>query len=124
MKKTIKINGIDFSDLFTPFGYSVQYKKVSGKNSGYLMSGDYVDDVIGWKASIICICMPQNEGNLSKLLSIIYESAYCSVYFYDPQKGDYRTAVMMPSETSQTHKGIGSNGLNYWTGTVLTFTEQ
>lgn len=124
MKKTIKINGTDFSSMFTPYGYSVQYKKITGPNSGYMLSGDYTDDVLKWKAVITCICMPETEEQLSTLLSAVCEGAYCTVYFYDPKVKGYRTAEMMPSEPSQTHRGVGVNGFDYWTGTILTFTER
>lgn len=124
MKKTIKINGIDFSDLFTMYGYTVQYKKISGPNSGYMLSGDYTDDVRKWKAVITCIAIPTTEEQLSALLSEVCDGAYCTVYFFDPKIKAYRTAEMMPSEPSQKHRGTGSNAFEYWTGTVLTFTER
>lgn len=124
MKKSIKINATDFSDLFTPYGYTVQYKKVTGSNSGYMLNGDYTEDLRSMKAVITGICMPTTDEQLSNLLKQIYADTYCSVYFYDPKIQNYRTAIMIPSETTSTHRGNGSNGLDYWTGTKVTFTER
>lgn len=124
MKKSIKINAIDFTELFTPYGYTVQYKKVTGPNSGYMMNGDYTDDLRAMKAVITCICLPTTEVQLSSLLAQIYADKYCSVYFFDPKINNYRSAIMIPSEITSMHRGRGSNELDYWTGTKLTFTER
>ncbi len=123
MKKTIKINGIDYTDFFTPVGYSVSYKKIRGNNSGYMMDGSYTDDVRAIKAVITCICMPLDESKLSKLLTSIAET-YVTVYFYDPKVGQYRESKMMPSEPTQKFKGSSADLIDYWTGTVIQLTER
>lgn len=123
MKKTIKINGIDYTDYFTPVGYSVSYKKIRGNNSGYMLDGSYTDDVYAIKAVITCICMPLDETKLSKLLTSIAET-YVTVYFYDPRLRAYREAEMMPSEPNQKFKGSGANLIDYWTGTIIQLTER
>ena len=86
MRKTIKINGVDFTDFFTPVGYKVKHKKITGPNSGYMLDGSYVEDVLAVKAIITCTCMPLSETQLSTLLTQLYGDAL-SVYFYDPQTG-------------------------------------
>lgn len=123
MNKTIKINGIEYTDFFTPTGYSVSYKKIKGQNVGYMLDGSYTDEVLAVKAVVTCICMPTNEQKLSQLLTVL-ANEYLDVYFYDPQKGVYRTAQMMPSDPSQIYKGKGADLLDYWTGTVIQFTER
>lgn len=123
MKKTIKINGVDFSRLFTPYGYTVQYKKVRGPNSGDMLSGEHTDDVRAWKAVVQCVCVPSSEAELARLLTIC-EDTYVSVYYFDIKTNAYRTAIMMPSEPTQKHAGMGANGVNYWSGTAITFTEK
>ena len=123
MRKTFKINGIDFSNLFTPYGYTVQYKKVRGPNSGDMLSGEHTDDVRAWKAVVSCVCMPSSEEKLAKLLSVC-EDTYVTVYYFDIKKNAYRSAVMMPSEPVQKHVGVGANGVSYWSGTAITFTEK
>lgn len=123
MKKTIKINGIDYTDFFTPTGYSVSYQKIRGSNSGYMMDGSYTDDVLATKAVITGVCMPLNEARLSDFLVAVADT-YVDVYFYDPKLRTYRNAEMMPSDPAQKFRGTGSDLLDYWTGTVMTFTER
>ena len=123
MRKTIKINGVDFTDDTTPTGYSVSYKKIRGKNSGYMLDGSYTDDVLDRKAVITYPCMPSTEERLSALLLAIADT-YVDVEFYDPEIKGYRTAEMMPSDPTQKFRGTGADLLDYWTGTVLTFTER
>jgi len=123
VKKTLKINGIDYTDCFTPVGYSVSYKKIRGNSSGYMMDGSYTDDVRAIKAVITCICMPLDERKLSRFLTAIAET-YVAVYFYDPKAGQYREAEMMPSDPNQKFKGSGADLMDYWTGTVIQLTER
>ena len=123
MKKHIKLNGIDYTEAFTPTGYTVSYKKIRGKNSGYMMDGSYTDDVLAIKAIVTCICMPTTEALLSQLLLAV-SATYVDVYFFDPRQNSYRTAQMIPSEPTQKFRGKGSDLLDYWTGTVLQFTER
>lgn len=123
MKKTIKINEIDYTDFFTPEGYTVSYKKIRGKNSGYMMDGSYTDDVLATKAAITCICMPLNEERLSEFLTAVSDT-YLNIYFYDPKVKKYRTAEMMPSEPAQKFRGTGADLMDYWTGTVMQFAER
>lgn len=123
MRKTIKLNGVDYTDIFTPTGYTVSYKKIRGNNSGYMLDGSYTDDVRAIKSVITCTCMPTNEDQLSQLLVSI-SNTYVSVYFYDPREKTYRTADMMPSDPSQKYRGRGTNSIDYWTGTIIQFTER
>lgn len=123
MKKRIKIDGIEYTSLFTPEGYTVSYKKIRGNNSGYMLDGSYTDDVVDTKAVITCVCMPLNEDQLSEFLVAISD-VYLNVWFYDPKIKDYRTAEMLPSEPTQKFAGTGTNSLDYWTGTVVQFTER
>lgn len=123
MKKTIKINGKDFTEYFTPTGYSVSYKKIRGPNSGYMQDGSYTDDVLAVKAIVTCTCMPLDETKLSTLLSEI-SGAYADVIFFDPAMNEYRTAKMLTPEPSQKFKGTGADSVDYWTGTILQFTEK
>ena len=123
MKKTIKINGVDFSRLFTPYGYTVQYQKVKGPNSGDMLSGERTDDVRAWKAVVHCVCAPSSEEDLSQLLTICADT-YVTVYYFDIKQNAYRHAIMMPSEPVQKYAGVGPNGVSYWSGTAITFTEK
>lgn len=124
MPKKLKINGVDYTKLGTPVGYSVKYRKVYGQNAGTTQSGDYVDDVLAWKADITWRFLPLDEDQLGEVLANVCSGTYCSVYFYDARLGAYRTAEMRASEPTQTYRGTGANGLDYWTGTTFTFMER
>lgn len=123
MSKTIAINGVNYTDMFTPTGYMVSYQKRRGNNSGTMLDGSYVDDVLAVKAVVTCTCMPTNEMKLQQLL-IVLSNTYVTVYYFDPRVGTYRTMTAMSSEPTQKFRGQGGNALDYWTGTVVTFTEK
>ena len=123
MRKTIKINGKDFTDVFTPTGYTVSYIKRRGNNSDTMLDGSYVDDVLAIKAVVTCYCMPTNEAVLQELLVEI-AATYVQLEYYDPKEKTYRTITTMPSEPSQKYRGNGADALEYWTGTVIVFTEK
>lgn len=124
MSKTIKINDVDFTSMFTHVGYAVGYKSIQGNNGGLMLDGSYTEDEIAQKAVILLPCMPLNSSNLSTLLSNIYGSVYPKVYYYDPKDGDYREIYTRRSETEQQFRGVGTDGKEYWTGTVITLTEK
>lgn len=124
MSKTIKINDVDFTSMFTPVGYSVGYKSIQGNNGGLMLDGSYTEDEIAQKALILLPRMPLNSSDLSTLLSNIYGSEYPKVYYYDPKDGDYREIYTRRNETEHQFVGIGTDGKEYWTGTVITLTEK
>lgn len=123
MSKTIKINNIDFTPCFTPVGYRVTHKKITGPNSGYMLDGSYVEDVLAVKAIITCTCMPLGEPQYNALLKQLY-SGKLNVYFYDPRTGGYRTADMTCEPPEGVDRGKGTNAVEYWTGMVLVLTEK
>ena len=53
-----------------------------------------------------------------------YGSKYASVYYFDPKKKGYLAITARRSVSSQKYKGKGSDGKDYWAGTVITLTEQ
>ena len=122
MSKRLWTNGVEITSALTPTGYTVSYIKRRGNNSGVMMDGSYTDDVLAVKAVVTCYCMPTKESVLQQLLTMT-ANTYVTVKFYDPQRGGYRTMNAMPSEPNQTYKGTGADALEYWTGTVITFTE-
>ena len=124
MSKIIKINGVDFTNMITPAGYEVQYESVHGENGGLTLDGSYLEDEIAQKAVIKATCMPMNEDDLASLLSNIYGSKYASVYYFDPKKKGYMTITARRIVSGQKYKGKGSDGKDYWAGTVITLMEQ
>lgn len=123
IRKNISINGTSYTDVFTPTGYVVSYQKRHGSNGGTMLDGSQIEDVLAVKAVVTCTCMPTNEAQLQQLLTVL-ANTYVTVYYFDPRAGEYRTMTAIPSDPSQKYRGQGSNALEYWTGTVVTFTEK
>lgn len=123
MSKSITINGVNYTDMFTPTGYMVSYQKRRGNNSGPMLDGSYVDDVLAVKAVVTCTCMPTNETQLQQLLTVL-ANTYVTLNYFDPRTSAYRVITAIPSDPSQKYRGSGVNSLEYWTGTVVTFTEK
>lgn len=123
MSKAMKFNGIDVTNMLTPAGYVVEYVSVQGDNGGSTKSGSYVEDEIAVKAVIKAFFRPLNESDLSALLSNIYSYVYVSVYYFDPKTNAYRTITARRTVSSQKYRGKGADGKEYWTGTVVTLTE-
>ena len=121
--KTIKINGKDCTDLFTPVGYSVQYKKIMGNNSGYMLDGSYTEDVLAWKTVINLPCMPLKEMSLGSIISSIYSKQYADVYFFDPYRNEYRDIVAIVEGINSRYRGISITGDGYWSGISIVLVE-
>lgn len=121
--KTVRINGINFTDIFPETGQTVNYIKRRGNASGTMLDGSYVDDVLAVKAVWSSPCMPVSETQLQQLLTTL-RNPYVELYFFDPAILAYRTMVAMPGDLSQKYRGEGTDTLDYWTGTVVTLTEK
>lgn len=121
--KTVRINGINFTDIFPETGQTVNYIKRRGNASGIMLDGSYVDDVLAVKAVWSSPCMPISEAQLQQLLTTL-RNAYVELYFFDPAILAYRTMVAMPGDLSQKYRGEGTDALDYWTGTIVTLTEK
>lgn len=122
--KTIQINGVDFTSLFPPRGMTVNYQKVVGDNAGQMLDGSYTEDTIAVKAVVSSPLMPLTEEQQADFLQTLYSSDYASVYYFDPRKNAYRTAVMMYEIQQMKFKGTGGTGLDFWTGLAVTFTDR
>lgn len=120
--KTIKINGTDYTSYFTRIGYSVAYESVQGNNAGLMLDGSYTEDELKIRTVVTLPCMPLDQEKLSDILQEVYASSYPVVEYFDPMTRSYKTAEMRREVSEQTYKGQGTNGLEYWTGTVIIFT--
>lgn len=123
MAKNILINGVDFTEYFTPIGFRCSYTKIEGGNGGTMKNGDTLQDIIAVKASGQAACMPLTETQQSTLLAAIYSSQPVLLQYFDARTGSDRTveAYMEASET--TYKGFGGTGVEFWTGLVVSFSE-
>lgn len=124
MSKTIKINGADFTRMFTPRGYVVRYESVQGNNGGLMLDGSTTEDELAIKAVVSLPVMPLNEEDVATLLQAIYSEPYVTLHFYDPKLGGYRETLFRRNQAQQKYRGFGSDGKAYWTGPALTLTEK
>lgn len=124
MAKSLIIDGQDYSSYFTQAGYSVEYASVDGGQGGVMLNGDRVVDELMVKAVIKLPCMPLSDAQISRLLSQVYTGVYHTVRYYDSMRGVNRTISAIRDVSSQVYRGTGANGVEYWTGMVITFSEK
>lgn len=124
MAKTIKIDGTDYTDFFTRVGYSVTYQSIQGKNGGLMLDGSYTEDELALKAVVALPCKALNEEKLSALLTKVYSAVYHQIYYFDPKTNSYRTMEARRAVSQQNYRGFSTNGYEFWTDAVVTFTER
>ena len=123
MAKPVLINGVDFTNYFTRTGYRVGYESVQGLNAGPMLNGSVQEDEVAIHAVVTLPCMPLNETQLSTLLDEVYRLTYPTLTYYDPRTKSVRTIQTRRSVSQQVYKGEGADQNEYWTGTVVTLTE-
>lgn len=123
-EKTIQINGTDYTNLFPKTGYTVGYTKVHGANEGTMLDGSYTEDTIAVKAVVSSPLMPLTSAQQNAFLSDLFSDDYATVYYFDPKKNAYRTAVMLYEVEAVKYRGIGGTGNEYWTGLAVKFTDR
>ena len=122
--KVIQINGTDYTDFFPKRGYTVLYSKVHGNNEGLMLDGSYTEDTLAVKATVSSVFMPLTEEQQSAFLADLFSDDYATVYYFDPKKNAYRTAVMIYEVAEVKYKGASITGDEYWTGLAVTFTDR
>lgn len=123
-RKTMQVNGTDYTSFFPPSGYEVSYIKVKGNNEGTMLNGAYTEDIIAIKAVVSSPLMPLTEAQQSQFIQDVLSDDYASVYYFDPRKNTYRTAVMQYEIKPMKHRGTGADNNEYWTGLAVTFTDR
>ena len=123
-RKTIQINGTDYTNLFPPAGYEVSYAKITGNNEGTMLNGAYTEDTIAIKAVVSSPLIPLTEAQQSGFIQNLLSNDYATVYYFDPRKNAYRTAVMQYNISTTKHRGTGADGNEYWTGITVTFADR
>lgn len=121
--KTIKINGVDFTNYFTPSGFVCSYEKIEGQNSGVMKNGDMLQDILAIKARGQAKCMPLNEDQQANLLTTIYDSQPVLLQYFDARFGGDRTIEAYMETNETTYRGFGGTGVEFWTDLVVSFSE-
>lgn len=124
MSKTIRLNGVDVTKMFTSVGYYVTYRSVQGNNGGVMLDGSTTEDELAVKSDVHLPVMPLNEDDVGTLLSLIYQEPYVTMYYYDPRFKSYRETLFRRNSAEQKYRGFGTDGKEYWTGPELTLLEK
>lgn len=123
MSKTIKIGGTDFTSYFMPSGFVCSYEIIEGQNSGVMKDGSTVKDILAVKARGQAKCMPLSDEQQETLLSAIYGFQPTSLQYFDAKRGADRTIQAYMDANETTYQGTGGNGVEFWTGLVVSFSE-
>lgn len=121
MNKEIKVNNIDCSLIFTHYGYSVTYKKITGDASGDMLDGSTTEDVIAVRPIVTFGFMPVDEDRLSAFIADLYKNDYAQVYYFDLRERAYKTIEAIYSDIQAGHRLTGVDGKDYWFASAMTF---
>lgn len=124
MAKELIIDNTIFTPYFTGTGYEVIYNSIDGGQGGLALNGESIDDEVALKAQVRLPAMPLDSQSLSALLRVVYNGIYHRVTYHDPRTNAPRTMTAKRAVSSQKYRGYGANGVEYWTGIVVTFTEK
>lgn len=124
MKKTIKINGTDRTDITAGLGYSVSYVKVHGNNGGTMIDGSETEDVLAVKAVVSVPLLPTTIEEAEEIIADVYSDTYAEVYFYDLLTGNYKTSSCIYEDISAVPLLSSIDGNDYWYCGTLNFTER
>lgn len=124
MAKNLIVNGYNFTNYITPWGYTISYNKIQGGNQGTMKDGSFIDDVLAYKAVITVQCMPLTQSEIEWIYSAVYKYTYPTVEFYDLRTKSYRRKECIFSMSPSVERGRGADGQIRWIGTQLTFTER
>lgn len=121
---TLIIGGTDFTALAKKSnGYRVTYNKREGVNSGVMLDGSKVFDLLAWKATIVWELNGLTAAQYSQLLSACMQQ-YVSVTFFDAASGANKTAECIP-EISESEVAFQRHGITYWKdGITVTMEER
>lgn len=120
--KTVQINGTDFTAYFVP-QFDIRQIRVQGPNGFPVSNGDTIVDLLSTKDEIRCRVQPLTTAQLRALRSVM-KNAYVSLYYFDPDTGEYTTIEAIPSEVTATYKGQQSDGTDLWTVSSVSFRER
>ena len=110
----LTINGVDFSEIITKYGYSVDYKKILGSNGRYTLNGTYHEDILAWKAIVEAELRPLKSSVLASVITLC-ANEYVTVSYFDTKTNSIRTTEMKPS-LSAAKVALINAADTYWNG--------
>lgn len=120
---TMIINGTDYSALAKKNGYRVSYQKREGVNSGVMLDGSKVFDLLAWKATIVWELNGLTAAQFSGLLTACMQQ-YATVTFFDAASNANKTVECIP-EIGESEVAFQRHGITYWRdGITITMEER
>lgn len=124
-KKTIRINGIDFTSCVPRAGYMVTYKKMDGGQGGMMLDGSTTVDTLAIKAVVTVPVLPSlGDAAISTILSELLVSDYPTLSYFDPWRNEYREVETIVDGVETLHAGTNINYDEVWKTPSLVFTER
>jgi len=114
------VNGVALPD---PSDLKVNISDLSSEESGRLLDGTMVKDVVARKVQIDVSWNTLSWEDVSTLLTAVESSIFLTVVYPDPKVGSYQTKTFYVGDRSAPAVWL-ANGKEYWGGVSFTFIEQ
>ncbi|MFW5669498.1 MAG: hypothetical protein ACOCM4_09675 [Acetivibrio ethanolgignens] len=95
MRPTFKLNGNDYSFKINKHSLSISYTPVEGPNSGTMLDGTKVIDLMGYRTIININTNAMNQEDINAILAELL-NPYVEVTYYDPKDKAERTSTFIP----------------------------
>lgn len=116
------LDEVDVSEMLLDEGEEIWHEKIHGKNEGYVLSGDYIEEILAVKARCTYPCEYLTWAQL-KTLSELCSKATTQATYFDTKLGELRQATMFPELTTAT-KVLEVDGERYYGGITIKLEEK
>ena len=119
---SLVLDGIDVTEMVKDEGEDIWYEKIHGKNEGYVLSGDYIEDILSSKARCNYPCEYLTEEQV-KTLTTLCDKNTVQAEFFDTKARVLRSATMFPNLTAAT-KVLEIDNARYYGGMTIELEEK
>ncbi len=102
-KNSLKINNVNMGDYIIDVEY--QYPKLWGDDTGRNLAGSFKGTLLGVFPKFILTFRKLTKSEV-EYLAPIFDSEEQEVYYYDPNKQDYRTVKTYSGDWSIKYNGV------------------
>lgn len=118
----VVIDGLDFSDCFNRYAYSVRYDPRDGGRGGMMQDGSKTVDILAWKEHLTLPCNLMTEARLAQL-QVACMKNYVTATVYDPALSGTRSGTFIPKLSGSTTR-LFRDGVAWLGGATLTLEEK
>ena len=116
------IDGVDFSDCFNRYAYSVEDIPRDGGRGGMMQDGSMTVDVLAWKELHQIGCNDLPDTRWAQLRKACAKS-YVQAIIYNPDTKATRTGIFIPRLSASSTR-LFLNGVIWFGGATLTLEEK